>query len=91
MLNAGDMRSNLQDTDGNYDASQGPQNLTGRTPTNMLNSTLTEKVAGGTSMGQQTKNVQFTVKEGDAEYTSAMGAGQSSDVREKTDAVQSPI
>ena len=80
----------LQDTDGIYDVSQGPQNLTGRTPTNMLNSTLTEKVAGGTSMGQQTKNVQFTVKEGDQDYTSTMGAGQSSAVRDKLDS-RSPI
>ena len=41
----------IYDTEVNYDVSQGHQNLTGRTPVTILNSTLTEKVAGGTSMG----------------------------------------
>lgn len=42
--------------DASYDVSIGPQPLTGRTPTYMLNSTLTEKVPGATtSIGQ--KNV----------------------------------
>ena len=63
--------SNLHfdDTQGDiYDVSLGQNNLTGRTPTNMLNSTLTREMVGGTSViGGQQKNVQFTVKEEDGD------------------------
>ena len=40
-----------QDNETNYEVSQGPHNLTGRTPITMNNSTLTEIKNGGTSMG----------------------------------------